>query len=149
MRVIITVLVLALIFSSCGKDKYTTAPQIKYKSVIPDSVSNVVNTQTPVITFSITDAEGDLGITSKDTAFIHIKNLFTNDTALVKFPDIKDITKKDFKADISVSLTGLGMFNCPVSNTVDTIFYEIYVTDFGKNKSNTIVTEDPVFNHCP
>src|SRR6476620_8396165 len=102
MRIICVFGILTLLLAACGKDKYTTDPQISYKSVNPNFVDNNTSSATPVLTFSITDAEGDLGITSTDTAFIHVKNLRTGDSALFTFPDIKDATKKDFKADVAV-----------------------------------------------
>jgi hypothetical protein len=150
MRIIILGCLIGLFFSACNKDKYTTEPQIKYKSVDPNYVDSSTSSLTPSITFSITDAEGDIGsLTLRDTAYIHVKNLHTGDSALYEFPDLKDITKKNFKADVSVTLTGNGLFSCPVQNVLDTLYFEIYVTDYGKHKSNTIVTGDPIYNNCP
>ena len=150
MRSIIMVVLLSVFFSACKKDKYTTAPQINYKSVSPQFINNDINSVVPVITFRVTDSEGDLGITSKDTAFIFLKNLLTGKSDSLPFPDLKDISKSDFKADVLASIGSV--LECkPVAGGllhVDTLFYEIYIKDFAKNKSNTIVSGDPVFYEC-
>ncbi|MBS1743947.1 MAG: hypothetical protein JST81_13015 [Bacteroidetes bacterium] len=146
MRVVIAILVVMLFFTSCKKDKYTSAPQIKYKSLTTNFFDNSVGAVSPAVVFSITDAEGDLG----DTAYIHLKNLLTGQIDSLPFPDISGASiKKNLKADITASVGRLG--GCFTSNPpgrVDTMYYEIYVTDFAKNKSNTIVTGDPVFQQC-
>lgn len=135
-------LLTGLFFSACKKDKYTTAPQIKYKSVSPNFSNNDIQSVAPVITFSITDAEGDLGITDKDTARIFLKNLLTGKFDSLDFPDLRDISKADFKAEVLASVGKV--LDCrPVPGGlvhIDTLYYELYVEDFAKNKSNTIVT---------
>src|SRR6188768_47812 len=104
MRIIILVCLIGLFFSACNKDKYTTEPQIEYKSIDFNYVENISGYSTPSVTFSITDAEGDIGnLTLRDTAYIHVKNVRTGDSALLTFPDLKDITKKDFKADVTAT----------------------------------------------
>lgn len=147
MRVILSLALVSLFFIACNKDKYTSAPQIKYKSLNTNFYDNTTGGQPPIITFSITDAEGDVG----DTATIHIKNLNTGDSIELPFPNLDGATKKNLNADVSASVGRLGA-NCPGSNPlhlIDTMYYEIYVTDFAKNKSNTIQTPDPVYEECP
>lgn len=157
MRYFIAIVMVGLFFASCKKDKYTTAPQITYKSI----VNNVQNSSTPItdggnakISFSVTDGEGDLGLKpGKDTAYIFVKSLLTNDVDSVLFPDLSSISKKDFKATVTFGLTN-NVLKCrslpgtPAPVHVDTIYYEIYVRDFDKNKSNVIRTADPVFYTC-
>ncbi len=146
MRATILVLVIGIIFSACKKDKYTSAPQIKYKSLS----SNVyVNTTQqgyvpPEINFTITDSEGDLG----DTAFIHVKNLLSGRIDSFRFPELVGATKKNLKAEVSVWTISGCDGTIPPGGRIDTMYYEVYVTDFAKNKSNTIVTEDPVYQQC-
>jgi hypothetical protein len=155
MRYFIAIVVGGLFLASCKKDKYTTAPQITYKSI----QNNVQNSSTPVsdganakIIFSVTDGEGDLGLKSgKDTAYIFIKSLLTNDVDSVLFPDLSSVSKKDFKATVTFGLTNNVLKCRPVPGNlthVDTIYYEVYVRDFAKNKSNVIRTGDPVFYTC-
>ena len=144
MRATILVLIIGLIFSSCSKNKYTSAPQIKYKSLTTNVFDNSTISQGPGVVFSITDAEGDIG----DTAFVHIKNLLTGDSTEKPFPNLTGANKKNLKADVTVYVSLGGCNGGGLPNRIDTMYYEIYVTDFAKNKSNTIVTGDPVYQQC-
>lgn len=153
MRYFIAIAAVAFLFVSCKKDKYTTAPQIEYVSVDPNFVDGTIPLNSNEFTsakvnFSITDGEGDLGFKGKDTSFIFIKNLLTGKADSVIFPDLTAVKKKDFKAVVSSSLAKViekrTNPNPNVAKT-DTIFFEVYVKDFAKNKSNVIRTADPVF----
>jgi hypothetical protein len=142
-----------LFLSACNKDKYTTAPQISYKGISPNAVNlSLTNQVAPVITLEVTDAEGDLGFRGSDTAKIFIMNLLTGkiDSSL-RFPDISAVAKKNFKGDLEISVDTnilLEGTNRPRPKT-DTLYYEIYIKDFAKNKSNVIRTTDPVFVIAP
>ena len=142
MRTTFILAVFILILSACKKDKFTTAPQISYKSISPSDIS-YLTTEAPILTFSITDAEGDLD----NTAFIYIKNKLTNRFDSLPFPDIRSSSKTDFKADVEVKLN-VGHNCTPVSNVTDSIYYEVYVKDAAKNKSNIITTPDPLLFRC-
>lgn len=137
-----------LLLCACNKDKFTTAPQIEYKSIAPNVADNL--SPTPVITISITDAEGDMGITSKDTAFIYMKNLLTNDFDSLPFPDLQASGKSNFKAEVDFVTSKV--FKCrslpgfPLHT--DTLYFQVYIKDFAKNKSNVIITGDPVYYTC-
>ena len=144
MRIPVLFFLSVVFLFACNKDKYSTAPQIKYKSLSTNVYDNSLGAQTPAITFSITDAQGDLG----DTAYINIKNLLTGDSIQSPFPDLSGATRNDFKADVIVSVGRLGGSCIGGAGHIDTMYYELFVTDFAKNKSNTIVTGDPVFQQC-
>jgi hypothetical protein len=152
MRYILLIALLAISFAACKKDKFTTVPQIKFKSLKPNAWSSgntiLQKDFAPVLTVSITDAEGDLGFKSgSDTSKIYIKNLVTNKIDSPFLPDIKTAGKSNFQADITFNLYSL-MGEKPGVTTrprVDTLYFEIYVTDFAKNKSNVIKTDKPVF----
>src|SRR5882672_6901563 len=108
MRILLLLSVICLFFVGCGKDKYTSAPQIKYKSLSANVYPKLTTDQSPKVVFSITDAEGDLG----DTAYIYIKNLLTNDSIQLAFPNLSEAEKKNFKGDVSASVGRLGGFSC-------------------------------------
>ena len=157
MRIVLFFSAFILIFASCKKDKYTTAPQIKFKSVNPNVSSSAVlatdSDLSPKLTIEITDAEGDLGyVQGFDTSMIYIKNLLTQNLDSFLLPDIQTAGTKNFKADIIVNL--FDVLECgpvppfPIRPRTDTTFFEVYVTDFAKNKSNVIVTGDPVYYRC-
>lgn len=143
---------LVIVFVGCKKDKFTTAPQITYKSIKPNSwLSGNTTIQkdiAPVLTIKVTDAEGDLGfIAGSDTSKIYVKNLLTNRIDSIFLPDISAVTKHDFQGDITVNLLDLmsGNPNITTRPRVDTLYFEVYIKDFAKNKSNVIKTGDPVY----
>jgi hypothetical protein len=152
MRNTIIILLISLIAASCGKDKYTTAPQIKFKSVSPNRVSSGViigSDGIPLITISVTDAEGDLGFkTSKDTSYIYIRNLLVNRLDSFFLPDIQSVASKNFQADIRINTFDILRGSSRPRPKVDTIIYEMYVVDFNKHKSN-IITTDPIYYETP
>ena len=150
MRYTLLFTIAVLFFGGCKKDKFTTEPQIKYKSISPTSVSVVSGGADPVLTIHVTDAEGDVGITTKDTAFIYMKNLLTNDFDSLPFPDLQTAAKSNFEADVDITTTKV--FKCrslPGGQLhTDTLYFEIYIKDFAKNKSNVIRTDQPVYFTC-
>ena len=149
MRYTLVFTIIILLFTACKKDKFTTVPQIKYKSISPTEVIAGLGSD-PVLTISITDAEGDIGINLKDTAYIYMKNLLTNDFDSLPFPDLQTAAKSNFQAEVDFTTTKV--FKCkslpglPVHT--DTLYFEVYVKDFAKNKSNVIKTADPVYFTC-
>lgn len=153
MRHLILFAILILSFTACKKDKYTSEPQISYKSINPNTAySNFgCNFQSiPVLTIHVTDAEGDLGfLQGRDTSFIYVKNLMNNKLDSVKLPDIQTAAGKNFSADIDISLCKfLAVSNRPSPKT-DTLYFEVYIKDFAKNKSNIVKTNDPVYFISP
>lgn len=155
MRTTILLAALILGFTACNKDKYTTAPQIKFKDISPDYASsdltNLNRDAAPKLTIQVTDAEGDLGfISGKDTSRIYIKNLRSNNVDSFFLPDIQTAAVKNFKGDVTVNL--FDALDCvnpgPVRPRTDTTYYEVYIVDFAKNKSNVIVTDKPVYYRC-
>ncbi len=148
MRYSLLISILALSFISCNKDKYTTAPQLVFKSFSPNEGSNH-NTfaDQPVMILEITDAEGDLGfIKGKDTAKVYIKNMLTLKEDSMFFPDLQAASKSNFKASIEIGLyTVMGGRSLPLNQRPysDNLQFEVYVKDFAKNKSNVILTDKP------
>lgn len=138
------------LFTACKKDKFTTAPQIDYKSISPKAINNT--TTSLILTIGITDAEGDIGIGSTDTAFVYLKNLLTNDIDSLAFPPLQTATKSNFQAEVDINVANARVLNChPIPGGglhIDTLYFEVYVKDFAKNKSNVIVTAEPVYYQC-
>ncbi|MCW3092520.1 MAG: hypothetical protein JWP81_3589 [Ferruginibacter sp.] len=145
MRNTIIILIISLIAVSCGKDKYTSAPQLKFKSISPNTVSSGViigSSGIPLITLNVTDLEGDLGFkTGKDTSKIFIKNLLINRLDSFYLPDLQSVASKNFQADIRINTFDILRGSAKPRPKVDTLIFEIYVQDFAKNKSNVITTE--------
>ena len=150
MRYSLVFTIAIFLLSACKKDKFTTAPQIEFKSISPDVVDNT--SATPILTIHITDAEGDLGINAKDTAFIYLKNLLTNTFDSLRFPDLQAVAKSNFKADVDIDITKVlrckSLPGNPPPLHTDILYFQVYVKDFAKNKSNVIVTDKPVYYIC-
>lgn len=153
MRFFISCLFL-LAVSGCNKDKFTTAPQIKYKSISPNGwragFTSADKDIAPVLTLRLTDAEGDVGFKpGSDTSWVFIRRTGGITWDSLRLPAIA-VTGKSFQADINVNLFEVMRYgNCPSGGpNLDTMYFELYLRDFGKNKSNVITTEDPVFYIC-
>ncbi len=156
MRIVLSLIIMITVFSACKKDKFTTVPQIKFKSISPDRVpSNLPNTAPdeakPMLTLRLTDLEGDIGfVAGKDTSRVYVKNLVTNRLDSFFLPNINSAGTKNFEADLVVNLQP--MLGCraigPVRPRIDTTYFEVYVVDFKKNKSDVIKTDKPLFVQC-
>ncbi len=155
MRQLIFFVCLFLGFVSCKKDKFTTAPQIKFVSITPNNARSDINSTqidfAPKLNFKITDAEGDFGSTSpEDSSQIYVKHLLTNNVDSFKFPSLRTPLNKDLEAEVSVNL--FDALECrspgPARPRTDTIYYEFYVRDAKKNKSNVVITDQPLYYRC-
>ena len=161
MRLLFPAVALFLICSSCNKNKYTSAPQIKFKSIDQVLYSNtlIVPGQGPKLVITLTDAEGDFGFKEgKDTSLVFIKNItvppFKMDS--FKFPAaLAKVAGKNFKGDVQIDLTSNGIGGNGVldrtcaSGCTDSLYFEVYVKDFAKNKSNVIKTAKPLLFISP
>ena len=161
MRYLIVAFFAVIVFISCSKDKYTSAPQIKFKSITSPYYSNSPQGVNPTLIIELTDAEGDFGFApGQDTSYVYVKNVkspFKLDS--FKFPaSLSKASKKNFKGDVEINLLGEGTGGTsalPIIPTGaprpyrDTVFYEVYVKDFAKHKSNVIRTSDPLFYIAP
>lgn len=157
MRYFLSAVFMLAIFLSCSKDKYTSAPQIKFKSITPFFSNS--GGGSPILTIEVTDAEGDIGFKDgKDTSYVYIKNLtvppFKSDS--FKFPaSLSAAAGKNFKADAEILLGGDGSAGSGVldrtctSGCTDTLYFEVYIKDFAKNKSNVIKTDKPLLYISP
>lgn len=146
MRCTIITVIFLLGLTACNKNKFNTIPQLSFKSVSPDTYKQgtINNDDIPTMIFHVTDAEGDLGFVSgKDTSYIYFRNLKTNHFDSVKLPDLLTAARKNFEGDIQVNMK---QYIRPVNNTKrDTLYYDVFVKDFAKNKSNVVRTSKPIY----
>jgi hypothetical protein len=159
MRYLIIAILGAAIFFSCKKSDGNSAPKIKFKSVTPELFTGAqTGSIVPILSIEVSDDDGDLGFADgKDTSYIFVKNLtvapFRMDS--FKFPaSLSQVPKSTFKVYqlVDIDLNGLGAGRALASpssvltNTPrrDSAYYEVYVKDFGKNKSNVIKTDKPL-----
>lgn len=137
-RILCTVLVLAVLFA-CTKDKFTTKPQLKIKSVNdkfiePGEILRIV--------VEFTDAEGDVS----DSAFIQkvtsncINSNYTDKRIIPDFP-IKNDLKGEFLITYGYNVQGIPSLGQPQCNRNDTCVFRIWVKDNAGNVSDTVQTE--------
>lgn len=154
MRYILLFAVITLGFLSCKKDKFNTVPKISYKKISPDTwlSNNTDPTQGPMLTFQLTDAEGDFGFNdNQDTSYVYVKNLTVPPYKLdsMKFPVLTSLNRSNLDVEVEVNIRSV------LANTIgrprpytDTLQFEVYVVDFAKNKSN-VITAGPVYYITP
>lgn len=141
---------LITLLASCSKDKYTSEPQIEFKSIKPNTykAGSTQFIQGPVLTIQLKDLEGDFGFNdNQDTSYVYVKNITTPPFNIdsLKFPTASAIKRKNLNAEVAVDLaSGSGLLGYSGSGT-DTLYFEIYVKDFAKHKSNVIKTPTPVY----
>ena len=154
MRQVILAVAFVAVCVSCNKNKYTTAPQIKFKSITPSfSQLNTNVLESPILTIEVTDAEGDIGFKDgKDTSYVYVKNLTIAPFRLdsLKFPKtLSAVAGKDFKADVDIAIRSLLASSNRTPPFTDSLFFEVYVKDFAKHKSNVIKTDKPLLFFRP
>jgi hypothetical protein len=161
-KAIIHIFLIAFIVG-CGKASSDGVPEIRFKKVTEQFRTDLSVTSPayvpPTLTIQLRDANGDFGFEDgKDTSYIYVKNIsvppFRSDS--FKFPEIlKKLPKGTLKnfVDVDISLNGNNSgagslaytrIPSPSGRVIDSSFYEVYVKDFKKNKSNVIRSEKPL-----
>jgi hypothetical protein len=140
MRYTILFSIIILLLFSCNKDKYTTIPQLKYKSA-----NKKVFGSGDVIQFTLTftDAEGDL----EDSLYVEKfepKCVNSRFKQLYKIPSFP--TSKNQSGEITVTY-GYNVSNLPpilgpqCLNRNDTCVFKFVLKDKAQNKSDTAISE--------
>lgn len=139
MRNTILFSIFVLFLIACNKNKYTTAPQLKYKSA---NTKQLHRGETLRMTLTFTDAEGDL----TDKIFIQkiVKpcaadpsgGFIDSSHVLPFFP-----TTKDQAGELLITYT-YNELN-PLCNRNDTAIFKFVLRDKALNKSDTAVS-DPI-----
>lgn len=140
-----------LLLTSCNKDKYTTAPQLKFKKFSPSVATRATvdgsNLVVPYVIFEITDKEGDIGFKKNvDTSKIYLKNPATGRIdSLQMFPDFSAVTGNNtlVTAEVPIKAVLPGINTTRPRPYTDTVRLEVTITDFEGNKSNVMYTSDP------
>jgi hypothetical protein len=137
-RILCTILALTILFA-CSKDKFTTKPQLKVKSVNdnfiePGEILRII--------IEFTDAEGDVS----DSAFIQkvtancINSNYTDKRTIPDFPVKKDL-RGEFQITYGYNVQGIPALGQPQCNRNDTCVFRVWVKDNGGNVSDTVQTE--------
>src|SRR5688572_3429028 len=113
-------------FVGCKKDKFTTAPQIRYVSVDPfewqEGLTSLEKPFAPRLNLKITDAEGDLGLEGRDTGWVFARRVDALEWDSLRLPSLGSSAGKSFEAEVEVNLYELMATGvCPVTRPgVDT-----------------------------
>ncbi|HEY6502999.1 MAG TPA: hypothetical protein VIZ28_03405 [Chitinophagaceae bacterium] len=135
----ISLLMIALVFFSCEKDKFTTKPQLKFKSV---NSSEISGDQTIQMKFELTDKEGDF------SSFLAIKKTvrgcptseFIDSSRLQIPPGFIDSKGSEGELVITLNRTDRGSNTCLLPGNIvrpDTTVYSFWTRDRAGNVSDT------------
>ena len=139
----IPIFVLAFLLLSCGKDQFTTKPQLKYKST---SATTVSGSQILTIRLDLTDKEGDF------TPLLGMKKTVSGcptsdfiDSASFTIPD-EFIKTKGLHGEVNVILDKIkrGSNSCFLpggATRPDTTIFSFWTRDKAGNVSDTTRTE--------
>ena len=140
MRYTILFLLLFLIFSiSCNKQKFSTTPSLRFKSV---NTRELHNQQILRFTLSYTDAEGDL--TDADKTKIYVQEIVpacANSNFIDSFPLPSFPATKDAKGDIDITFGYNTSGYTPISPQCqknDTAIFRFALKDNAQHISDTI-----------
>ena len=128
---------LILLFAGCKKDKFSTAPSLKFKSV---NTTELRNQQLIRFSLSFTDAEGDLS----DSSNIFVQELvpgcansnFDTQLKLPAFPTSKN-QKGDLDITLGYNVTGYTGIS-PKCQRNDTAVFRFVLRDNAHNASDTV-----------
>lgn len=147
MRYLFLALAICIVIYSCKKSDGNTAPEIAFDKI----TAAVFTTNTtgvdapPILTIKLKDEDGDIGFKAgKDTSYVYIKNLNVPPFIVDSFEFPSNLSavagrKMDVEVDIDISKKMK-----PSGARVDTFYFEVFVKDIAKNKSNVIKTTDPI-----
>jgi hypothetical protein len=146
LRIILTAAGALFLFTACNKDKYTTKPQLEFKSAKNYNVE-----RGDLIEFSIefTDKEGDIS----DTLYIQNRTAScpTSDypaPAAFKVPDFPTSSnvKGEFKIifENGTNNTGNAIYSANRCGRPDTTVFYFWIKDKANNISDTIKTDKPL-----
>lgn len=125
-----------LCFTACNKDKFTTKPQLKFKSVNADIFPKGSQVS---FTLTVTDKEGDI----KDTLWVERVSKVCPDLRSLVVPyELPDFLKtKSLEADFIVTynygtITPPSIDGCP--NKDDSSYFRFWIKDKADNTSDTV-----------
>ena len=147
LRIILAAVTGLFLFTACGKDKYTTKPQLKFKSA---ENYNVEKGDLIEFTIEFTDKEGDISDS------IYIQAITPNCGSanrefgypVPSFPSTSN-QKGEFKIVYlnGVVMNGYATWPGGVCGYPDTSTFRFWIKDKAKNVSDTIQSDKPLVIH--
>ena len=142
-KILLTIIALGFL-TACGKDKYTTKPQLKFKN----ANTKVLNRNQQLrFTLEVTDSEGDI----QDTLWVQevVRNCpSAGFTTKYKVPEFTGTTNFNGEIDICYAY-GINL-GCPAigptctNNRNDSATFRFWIKDKAKNVSDTISSSEIV-----
>jgi hypothetical protein len=139
MRYTILFASISLLIIGCTKNKFTTAPQLKYKSV---NTTELHKGEIIVFKLSFTDGDGDL----QDSIMVEkieptcTSSYFRQKYKLPLFPTTKD-TEGEFEISFGYSVSNYPLLKAPQCNRNDTCYFRFMLKDKAQNTSDTVKSE--------
>lgn len=143
MKITVSILALCIVFASCGKEKFTTAPQLEVKDV---SSTIIPRNGDLSVRLEFRDKEGDVS----DSLFVIRERLNVKDQATkpyvikYKIPVFPNKSSGEFQVDLAYNFA-LTLQLSPIripgtsENEPDTLRLKFVATDLQKNVSDTAV----------
>ena len=136
-------IVICALTSCLRPPEYDPIPKIGFDSLTATYVKSGSDSITFFISF--TDGDGDLGAASSDTK----PNLFFKDsrTGFINSFQFPYVTPEGNVKDISGTIAyTFPSFSCVPGQSLDTLFYTIYISDRAGNLSNEVTTPNVVID---
>ncbi len=139
MRNTILFAVLCLLFIGCNKNKFSTTPQLKYKSV---NTTKLFNGQIISFKLSFTDAEGDL----QDSIYVEkveptcAASGFKSKYLIPAFPTTKN-AEGEIEISYGYNVSNFPFIKSPQCGRNDTCYFRFMLKDKAQNKSDTVNSE--------
>lgn len=131
-----------VILAGCNKDKFTTKPQLKIKSVNSTDISG---SQDLVIVLDLTDKEGDYStfFAVKKTVNACPTGNFTDSSLFLLPQNFIDTKKKEGEVTVTLDRIHRGANTCLAPGggvKVDTAIYSFWTRDLAGHASDTVST---------
>jgi hypothetical protein len=139
MRNTIVIALIALIFISCKKDKFTTKPQLTFKSI---NTKVLDRGQIVTFTLSYTDLEGDL----QDSVYVEKieptcpRSGFKEIYKLPNFPTARN-SEGEIQVSFGYSVSDYPYITEPQCSRNDTCYFRFALKDKAQNISDTVKSD--------
>jgi len=136
MRNTIVIAFIALIFVGCNKEKFTSRPQLKFKSI---NTKVLDRGEIVSVTLSYTDLEGDL----QDSLFVQkfepscVRSRFTTKYKLPNFPAVRN-SEGEFVVSFGYNVNNYPLITAPLCGRNDTCYFRFVLKDKAQNVSDTV-----------
>lgn len=139
MRNTIVIALFALIFIGCKKEKFTTKPQLTFKSI---NTKVLDRGQIIIFTLGYTDLEGDL----QDSIYVEkieptcTQSGFISKYIIPNFPSTKN-AEGDIQVSFGYNVDNYPLIKAPQCSRNDTCYFRFALKDKAQNVSDTVKSD--------